>query len=123
MLVADCVTLWRAGGKAGERFLFVFGEHDMARQAEHLEELDRFIVDVGEDHQRAAFFGDVDDAEQDGNADAVDEFGVAEIDDQRTGAGIELLLTLTFDSFAGELVEIVAGVDHGGGADAMRANV
>ena len=121
--MTNCLRLCWWSGETGERFLFVPGEHDVARQAKHLEELDCFTVDVGEDDQRAAFLGDIDDAEQDGNADAIDEFGVAEIDDQRPGAGIELLLTLALDSFAGELVEIVAGVDHGCGADAMRANV
>ena len=121
--MTNCLRLCRWRSETGERFLFILGEHDVARQAEHLEELDGFIVDVGEHHQRTAFLGDVDDPEQDGNADAIDEFGVAEIDDQRAGAGIELLLTLTLDSFAGELVEIVAGVDDGRGADAMRAYV
>ena len=48
---------------------------------------------------------------------------IAEIDDQRAGAGIELLLTFALDSFAGELVQVVAGVDDGCGADATRANV
>ncbi len=110
-------------GEIGESFLFIFGEHDVARQPEHLEQLHRLVVYVGEHNQGAALFGDVDDAEQDGDADAVDQFSVAEIDDQGAGAGIELLLTLALDPFAGELVQIVAGVDDGGGADAVRANV
>ena len=56
------LALWRAGGKIGESFLFIRGEHDVARQSQHLKELDRLAVYVGEHHQRAAFFCNVDDA-------------------------------------------------------------
>ncbi len=76
----------------------------MARQAQHLEELHRLVVHVGEHDQSAILFRDVDYAEQDGDTDAVDELCVAEIDYQRAGAGIELLLTFALDSFARELV-------------------
>jgi len=117
------LALRRARGKIGEGFLFIRGEHDVARQSQHVEELDRLAVHVGEHHQRTAFFCNVDDAQQDGDADAINEFGVAEIDDQRAGAGLELLLTFSLDSFPGELVQVVAGVDHGCGAHAVRANV
>ncbi len=117
------LALRRAGGKIGESFLFICGQHDMTRQSQHLEELDRLAVYLGEHHQRAALFCNVNDAQQDGDSDAINEFGVAEIDDQRAGAGIELLLTFALDSFPGELVQIVARVDDGCGADAVRANV
>ena len=121
--MTNCLRLCWWSSKTGERFLFILGEHNVTRQSQYLEELDRLTVDVREDYQRAALFCDVDDAEQDGNADAIYEFGVAEIDHQRAGAGIQLLLTLALDSFAGEFVQIVAGVDDCDGPDAMRANV
>ena len=95
----------------------------MSRQSQHLKELDRLVIYVGEHHQRSAFFCNVDDAQQDGDADAINEFGVTEIYDQRAGAGIELLLAFPLDSFSGQLIQVVAGVDNSGGADAVRANV
>ena len=67
----------------------------------------------------APLFCDVDDAEQDGDADAVDKLSVAEIDHEGASAGLELLLTFALDLFAGELVQIVAGIDDGRGADAV----
>lgn len=97
-------TLRRGRRKAGESFLFIFGKHYVARQAQHLEELHCLVVYVGEHDERAILFRDVDYAEQDGDTDAVDELRVAEIDYQRAGAGIELLLTFPLDSFASELV-------------------
>lgn len=118
-----CLALRRAGGKIGESFLFIRSEHDVACQSQYLEELDRLAVYVGEHHQRTSFFCNVDDPQQDGDADAINEFGVAEIDDQGAGAGVELLLTFALDSFSGEFVQVVARVDYSCSADATRANV
>jgi hypothetical protein len=53
----------------------------MACQSKHLEQFNGLIIDVGEDNLSAALFGDVNDAEQDRDADTVNEFGVAEVND------------------------------------------
>jgi len=62
-------------------FLFIFREHNMACQSKHLEQFNGLIIDVGEDYLSAALFRDVNDAEQDRDADTVNEFGVAEVND------------------------------------------
>ena len=113
------LSLGGGNGQAGERFLFIFRQHDVACQAQHLKELHGFLFHVREDNQRAALFRDVDDAEQDGDADAVDQLGVAEIDNEGASARLELVPAFALNFFAGQLVEIVAGIDDGGGADAV----
>jgi hypothetical protein len=45
-LVADRLTLRRSCREAGERFLFIPGEHDVARESEHFEKLNRCAIDV-----------------------------------------------------------------------------
>ncbi len=95
----------------------------MARQPKHLEQLNRLAVYIGKDNQRAVLFSDIDDAEQDRYADAVYQLSIAEINYQRAGAGVELLLTFAFDPFAGKLVQVVACINDSRSADAVRANV
>lgn len=116
-LMTGCLR--RTFRKTGERFLLILGERHMTRQAKHLKQLNGFVVYVGEDYQGAALFRDVDDAEQDRYADAVHELGVAEIDNQRARSGIKLFLALALDPLPRKLVEIVAGVNHRRGADAV----
>jgi hypothetical protein len=84
-----------------ERFLFISGERHMSGQPQHLEQLNRLVVYVGENHERPAFLRNIDDAEEDRDADAVNQLGIAEIYDQRAATGIKLLLTFTLDPFAG----------------------
>ena len=62
------------------------------------------MINVGEDHARTALLGDRDDAQQDRNADAVDQLGVAEIDYERTTTRIKPVLTLALDSFPSQFV-------------------
>src|SRR5436309_12491056 len=78
------VSVSRRGELAerGERGLLAVGQHDEARQAEQLEELDRVAADVREDDGRAATLGGLDDAEQDRDADAVHKLRAPEVDDQ-----------------------------------------
>jgi hypothetical protein len=85
-LVTHCPGLGGKTGKTGKRFLFILREHDVARQAKHFEELHCLALYVGEDNQCAAFFRDVDNAEEDGNTDTVHQLSVAEIDNERSAA-------------------------------------
>jgi hypothetical protein len=73
----------------------------MAGQSEHLEQLYRLIIDIGKDNLRAALFGDVDDAEENRNTDTVDEFGVAEINNQRAATAVQLPATFALNFFPG----------------------
>ena len=95
-------------GERGERGLLALGHRDVAPQAQEFEQLERVAVDVGEDDGRAPLLGDVDDAEQERDADAVDQLGALEVDDERAAAGFELEAALALDALAGELVDVVA---------------
>ncbi|HEU4834442.1 MAG TPA: hypothetical protein VFS90_08510 [Pyrinomonadaceae bacterium] len=107
--------------KAGESFSFVFREYNMAGQSKHLEQLYGLIVDIGKDDLRAILFGDVDDAEENRDSDTVDEFGVAEINNERTAATIKLPATFALNLFPRKLVQVVARVNNRGGANTVRA--
>jgi len=93
----------------------------MAGQSKHVEQLDCLIVDIGEDDLRAALFGDVDDAEENRDADTVDEFGVAEINNEGAATTIQVPATLVLDLFTRQLVQVVASVNNRGGANTVRA--
>src|SRR5215207_11288235 len=95
----------------GERVLLAVGEEDEARQAEQIEELERVQAHVGEGDARAAPLRLVDDAEQDRDADAVDQLRVAEVDDERAAAPLHPRHTLALDALAAHLVDVVARVD------------
>ena len=73
----------------------------MACQSEHVEQLDGLIVNVGKDDLGAALFSDVDDAEENRYSDTVNEFGVAEINNQRAATTLELPPTATLTSAPG----------------------
>jgi hypothetical protein len=51
--------------KIDQCFSFVLREHDMAGQSEHFKQLDCLIVDFRKDNPGAAFFSDIDYAEED----------------------------------------------------------
>jgi len=85
--------------KIDKCFSFVLRKYNMAGQSKHLEQLYGLIVDIGKDDLRAALFGDVDDAEENRDTDTVDEFGVAEINDQRAATAVQLPSTLALDLF------------------------
>ena len=74
------------GGKEVEGFLLVSGKHDMLYQAEHFEELNSLIFYVGEHHAGFLLLSYVNDAEENGDSDAVDDTRVAKIDHERTAA-------------------------------------
>src|SRR5215212_6284852 len=95
----------------GERILLAVGEDDEAREAEQLEELERVRAHAGEGDARAAPLGLVDDAEQDRDADAVDQLRVAEVDDERAAAPLHPRQALALDAVAAHLVDVVARVD------------
>jgi hypothetical protein len=101
-------------------FSFILREYNMAGQAKHLEQLDGLIVDFRKDNTRPALFGDVDDAEENRDADTVNEFGVAEINNQRAATALELPATFALDLFSGKFVEVIARVNNGGGANTVR---
>ena len=73
----------------------------MACQSEHLEQFNGLIVDIGKDDLGAAPLSDVNDAEENRDSDTVDEFGVAEINNERAAATIELPATLALNLFPG----------------------
>ena len=102
--------------------MLISGQRDMARETQHLEELHRLIIKVGEDHPSAVFFRHVDNAQKNRYPDAVDQLSVAKINYQRPTSGIKLSLALVLDPFATQLVEIVARVDHGRRTHTARAN-
>ena len=91
----------------------------MAGQSKHLEQLDCLIVDIGEDDLRAALFGDVDDSEEDRYTDTVNQFGIAEINDERAATATQLPTTLAFDLFTGQLIKVVACVNNRSGANTV----
>src|SRR5215213_1455055 len=97
--------------EGGERLVVAVGEDDEAGEPEQLEELERVQAHVREGDARAAPLGLVDDAEQDRDADAVDQLRVAEVDDERTAAPLHPRQALALDALAAHLVDVVAGVD------------
>ncbi|HET6852788.1 MAG TPA: hypothetical protein VFH46_10835 [Pyrinomonadaceae bacterium] len=52
-------------GEIQKCFVFILCKHNMAGQAEHFEQLDCLIVNVGKDDAGAAFFRDIDYSEED----------------------------------------------------------
>ena len=54
----------------------------MTSQTEHLKQLDRLAINIGKHYAGAALFGDINNAQEDGDANAIDELGIAEIDHQ-----------------------------------------
>src|SRR5215207_1849727 len=101
-----------------ECFVIAVGKDDEAREAEQLEELERVQAHVGEGDAGAPPLGLVDDAEQDRDADAVDQLRVAEVDDERAAAPLHPRQTLALDALAAHLVDVVARVDD---RDLLRA--
>ena|SRR5215204_4120952 len=93
----------------------------MSRESEHLKELDGLVVDVRKGEACAASFRDVDDSQKDGNAYAVDELGIAEIDNQSAAPAIQLPATFTLDFFPGQLIQVIASIYNRGGANTVRA--
>ena len=85
----------------------------MIHQPEHFEQLAGFGADFGKDDLCVGIGSGVDNAEQDRNADAVDDLGVFEIDDQRFAARVDLPAAFAFDPLAADLIQIIAG-KHGG---------
>jgi len=70
------------------------------------------IVDIGKNQSRGTFFGGIDYADENRNSNAVDDFCVSKIDDERTVAGFKLAFALALDAFTAQFVEIVAGVNN-----------
>jgi hypothetical protein len=103
-----------------ECFLFVCGQRDVTRQPKHLEKLDGLMINIREDKLRASIFGCVYDAQKNGDAYAVDEFRLAEIDNQRAAAHFQLPATFARDALAAQLVEIIARVNHSQIPDCSR---
>ena len=101
--------------------MLVLGEQYVAGESKHFEQFNCLMIHFREGDPRAVLFGDVDDAEQDRDADAVDELRVAEIYDQSAATAIELPAAFALDLFTGQLVEIVARVNNSGGANTMGA--
>jgi hypothetical protein len=59
---------YRGSLKSGEiqkGFSYILCKHNMEGQAEHFEQLDCLIVNVGKDDAGAAFLRDIDDSEED----------------------------------------------------------
>jgi hypothetical protein len=87
--------------KIQKGFSFILREYNMAGQSKHVEQLDGLIINIGKDDLRAALFGDVDDAEENRYSDAVNEFGVAEINNEGAATAFELPATFALDLFSG----------------------
>ena len=52
-------------GEIRKRFAFIFREHNMTGKAQHFEQLDGLIVDVGKNDAGATLFSDVNNSEED----------------------------------------------------------
>lgn len=83
----------------------------MARQSEHKEELRGVIVDVAEAEARFSFFRRVNHAQQNRDADAVDDLGVAEIDHERAATVLQSVAAFALRPLAIDFVEIPARVN------------
>src|SRR2546423_3925582 len=106
-----------------QRRLFAAGDADVRSQAKHFEQLAVRCAEAGQ-HQRPPGVVDcLDDAEQDGDADAVDQFGFREVDDDVADAVGEQLQAAALDALAAQLIEISAGINDGSACDAPHANV
>ncbi len=79
------------------------------RQSEHLEKFNRVFVDIGKNNRRAFVGCRVNHAEQNRNADAVDNFGFGKIDDDGFTARVELAFAFALDFFAAQFVQIIGG--------------
>jgi hypothetical protein len=87
--------------KIQKRFSFILREYNMAGQPKHVEQLDGLIVNIRKDNLRAALFSDVDDSEENRDADTVNELCIAEINNERAAATLQLPSTLMLDLFSG----------------------
>ena len=73
----------------------------MAGQSEHLEQLNGLNVDIGKGNLSAALFSDVNDAEENRYSDTINEFGIAEIDNEGAAPTLQLPTALVLDPFPG----------------------
>jgi hypothetical protein len=105
--------------KIHEGFSFIFRENNVAGQSEHFEQLDCFVVHFRKGDARAALFGDVDDSEENRDTDTVNQFGIAEINDESTATATQLPATLALDLFTGQLIKVIACVNNRSGANTV----
>src|SRR2546421_498751 len=96
----------------GKRFLLVLRQRDVARQAEHLEELNGLLIDIGEDESRAGGLDRINDAQQNRDADAVDQLSLTEVDNKSATASFQLPTAFTLNAFAAQFVQIVPGINY-----------
>ena len=85
----------------------------MPGQSQHVKEFGGLLLHIRENDLRSRSPGRIDNAEQDRNADTVDELGVRKVDDQFGAAFVETAATLAFYLLTGQFVQIVAGEHNG----------
>lgn len=85
---------------------------DVFGQTERVEKFDIVFGQVGKNKVDARLLRRVNYAEQNRNADAVDEFGSFEIDDQRAAALFNLTAAFAFGFFAAQFIQITVGVNN-----------
>ena len=106
---------FRNGSKLRERtdsFLLVLCQRDVARQAEHLEELNSLLIDIGEDESRAGGLDRINDAQQNRDADAVDQLCLTEVDNKSAATRFQLPTAFTLDALAAQFVQIVPSINY-----------
>ena len=82
--------------------------HNVISQSEHFKKFDGFLLYVGKNDFRARRLCRVNHAEQNRNADAVDDFSFGKIDDELFRARIEFAFAFAFDNFAAQFVQVIA---------------
>ena len=98
--------------------MLITSEGYVTGEAKDIKQLNRLMVYVRKDELRAGLFSYVNDVEENGDADAVDDFGAVKINHECLTTRIELPLTFAFDSLTAHFIKVIAGVDNGRSAHA-----
>src|SRR6266550_1918849 len=85
--------------QCGNSFRFVFGQHNVAGQTKHFEQFNCLLIYIRKNNLSSALLGNINNSQENGNADAIDQFGVAEINNKRPTTCIQLPATFALYSF------------------------
>src|SRR5260370_12161347 len=107
---------WLAG-QACQRDLFGAQNLNLGQDAQDFKQLAVAIVQISQNHFALGFVDGFDSTEQQRNADAVDELGFFEVDNQISDPVLQHFEASPLDPFAPQLIQIRAGVNNSGALD------
>jgi hypothetical protein len=84
----------------------------MPRQTQHFKKLHGMAINILKYQLRAYVPSSVNYAEKDGNADAVNQFRIFEIYDERSATQLQLFAAFPFDPFTAKFIEIIARINN-----------